>query len=245
MKKIKETLSGGFYIFESKAAANSNYIEKISEAKLLLIYANYFLKDYLVIYDYLITKDGWQMAVKLKSSSEILSAQGDEKVDFPDETMIWRIISERIRLFISTYAKKANYLRGRQGSFVRNSYEKYYFQTLKEAKSHLGLMRNQLVKMYQRKPKYRGLKSHYCIPKKLGQGSIFLCSKDIKKLKYDRGIKMELPVFIGLEDFVVPELVRFTKNQHHSNNHPSKHPIQIPKTSPNLLKTSQKTDLIS
>lgn len=213
MKQVKKTKCNGFYIFESRAAANSNYIENLREARELMVYANYFFSGYLKIYDYLITKDGWQMAIKVLSAEEIgfahcfgnRSKPGDLKLE-----EIWRIISERVRLFIATYSRQTNLRRERTGSFVHSSYERFYFDSLYEAKAHLAKMRNQQLRMYQKKKKYRGLKTHYKIEKIIGKGSIFLCSKDVNSANRKISRISERQSLQDFTKLVVPELVKNT-----------------------------------
>ncbi len=168
MIKTKEMYSSGFYIIESLAAANSNYIESIAEAKLLMTYARYYLKKYLTVHDYIITRHGWQMAVIIHDSHQTADNQDD-----------WRLISEQMRLFISTYVRRINFLRGRSGTLVHSNYRRYYFSSWNEAQAHLNAMRQQRIRLYQRKKKYRGIKFHYQIDREVAQGSIFLCSKEL------------------------------------------------------------------
>ncbi len=181
MKSTKAFYPDGFYIFESTASANSNYIENLKEAKLMLTYFDYYLKDYLELQEYCIDQHGFHMAVKLKKAEDILVSYrmhgGSEDIDITD---MWRIISNRMRLFLSTYVRRINFLRGRQGVLVRNSYRRYFFENLEEALEHLENMREQKMALYQRKKKYWGLKKHYRIDHSAGEGSVILCSKDLK-----------------------------------------------------------------
>lgn len=169
---------GCFYLFQGKASANSLFIEDLKEAKQFIILANYYLKGYLKIHEYLLTMDGWNFIVRLNSDQEILSKAliGDETMD----DTVWRIISERMRIILSTFVRFTNKKQGRTGSKVHSSYERFIFSTLSEAKSYLELMRKGEIKLCQRKKKYRGQKSHYEVPEKLGKGSIFLNSVNLR-----------------------------------------------------------------
>lgn len=213
MIKTKKVYEAGFYILESKVAANGNYIENIEEANQLLIYARYFMKDYLVIHDYIITRHGWHMAVKINSKQSKDKSESEE---------YWRQISERVRLFISIYAKRVNHWRKRSGTLVHSNYSRYYFETLEEATSHLNKMRSQKLKLYQKKKKYRGVKYHYRIDKILEKGSIFLCSKELRE--GGRAIVKEIGFqsFWGLQDLVGPELINFTLKVHRIQTHTKK-----------------------
>ncbi len=189
----KKVFPQGFYIFESRAAANSNYIENMSEAKLLLRYANYFLKDVLIIHDYVITRHGWLFAVKIKAPE----TQSDLK-----RYSYWRKVSNRVRLCISTYVRAVNFRRGRSGALVHSNFKKYAFNNLTHALSLLNKIRNQKIKLYQRRKKYRGIKYHYKVRKNRAKGSIFLCSKYLKKEMKTLKDQVGSQVFKPLEDLV-------------------------------------------
>ena len=214
MRKIKQIGANGFYIFHGEVAANSNFIETLDEAKQFLIYANFFLKDYLTVYEYVITRHEWHMIVKLNSKEDLLACDtSGEGGEFEDD-MVWRIVSERMRLFLSNYVRCVNRMRGRSGTLVHSSYQRYYFETLTEAKTVIDSIRKQSFRFYRRKRKYRGLKKHYKIPRKLGRGSIFLCSRELKKEdKVGRNF-LENQYLNGLEDLVLSNLINLTLKSH-------------------------------
>ncbi len=206
MKRTKEIFTQGYYVFESRVAANSNYIEDIREARALMCYANYYLKDYLHIYDYVITRHGWQFIVRIRGFKTL---QKNSKHEIR-RGEVWRIISERIRLFISSYVRYINRKRGRTGVLVHSSYERFYFESVEEAVVYLEKLRNQQIKLYQRKKRYRGLKKHYSIGKEEGKGSIFLCSKELK-----RDFRRWNVQFIQyVQPFVLRELVKKSLSNH-------------------------------
>jgi len=212
MKKCKELKPDHVYVFTSKSAANSNYIESISEAKKIFTYASYFLKNYLNIYEYNITRHGFQMVVKIKNLEQLNDAENIQL----DRSQITNLISERMRLFISHYVICINKMRGRTGSLVHSKYEKQAFESILEAREWVENIRKKTKVMYQRKRKYRGLKSHYRIPKRLGKGSIFLCSKELEK--YISRKKKEGQKFIfnqvlrDFQELVVPNKQLFSSS---------------------------------
>jgi len=219
MKKIKHTQANGFYIFTGRSNANSCFIEKISHAKQFLIYGNYFLKGYLKIYDYVITRDEWILVVKIKSKKELIDRVG------VDSEEVWRIISERMRLFLSTFVRVTNNQKGRTGCLVHSRYERMYFDSLDEAKVVIDKIRKQQIKFYNSRKKYRGLKIHYRIGVKLGAGSVFLCSKDRAEMKRKLG---EVFDFIDLGRLVLQNMVTFTHSTHNQTQFPYSHPPNHP-----------------
>lgn len=208
MKKLKEVQATGFYVFKGRSNANSCFIEKLCHARKFLLYANYFLKNYLVIYDYLISKDGWSMVVKVNNQKQIHKATGN------NEEVIWRIISERVRLFLSTFVRVTNKEKGRTGCLVHSGYERYFFDNKEEALKYISDLRNKQIKFYSRKKKYRSLKTHYRISSDVSKGSIFLCSKELLKKKREVLEFSEIFDFVDLTKLVVEEFVNSTLIQH-------------------------------
>ena len=196
MQKVKKIEANNFYVFSGRSNANSCFIEKIIHAKKFLIYANFFLKSYLSIYDYIITKDGWSMVVKIKSSKQIRKSSKSEDIE------IWKIISEQVRLFLSIFVRVTNKKKGRTGCLVHSGYERFRFESKSEAIEYISRLRKQQVAFYSKKKKYRSLKTHYTIPMKIAKGSIFLCSKDIRKMRKEKLKFSEVIDFVDLRDLV-------------------------------------------
>lgn len=228
MIRIKKTKGNCFYLFQGKASANSLFIEDLKEAKQFIILANYYLKGYLKIHNYLLTMDGWNLVVRLNSNKTILSKASNLEDDLSDD-LIWRIISERMRILMSTFVRFTNKKQGRTGSKVHSSYERFLFSSLKEANGYLEMMRKGQVRLCQKKKKYRGRKSHYNIPEKLGKGSIFLNSANVSDRKTAIIKRMESIVFIESKEHVLLKWINKSLNSHsidknqffHSQNHQS------------------------
>lgn len=139
-------------------------------AKLFFRYCDYYLKDYIDVQEYALNQDGWAMLIKIKSSKTIRKyyekvtsrrkSKKDLEVSFT--TMpIWKILSERVRLFISTYVRMSNKILGREGSLVRRKYKRYRFDSLTQAQSYVSKLRNGGHDTQQTEEKYRGLSEHF------------------------------------------------------------------------------------
>lgn len=212
MKEIKKTKANGFYLFKGRVSADSSFIESVSESRHFSIYVNYYLKHYLQIYDYVINQDGWQMVVKLKSEKEINSAYFQDE---PDGIEVWRIISEQIRKCLSSYVVKVNRMRGRTGSLVHSSYERYYFTTLTEAQMEINKIRNRAVEMGQKSKKYSGKKEHYRVTEEDGKGSIYLGSLEgVNQRERVGSLELESFMNTGLTDLVLSNLISFSIKLH-------------------------------
>lgn len=200
MIKIKNIVAKGYYLFQGRASANSSFIEDLNEAKKFVILANFYFEGYLKIHDYLLTQDGWSFIVRInsvKSISKVVSLESEGELD---ESQIWRLVSERMRIFLSTFVKFTNKKQRRTGSKVHSSYERFMFETLPEAKAYVEKLRKGMIKHCQSRRKYRAKKSHYRIPTKLGNGSIFLSSRKLrKKMKNCKKRLEEMEVIKGLK----------------------------------------------
>ncbi len=222
MKKIKKIQATGFYLLQGRSSANSCFIESLEDSRSFLRYANYYLKDYVTIYEYLLTQDGWLMLVRIRPMGEFPESA------VQDGIACWRIISERIRLLLSTYVRVSNRAKGRTGSLVHSSYERYYFERLSEGIRVINDIRHQRLKLYEGKKKYRGLKWHYRIPARLGKGSVLLCSRDVRRKKKEAYKMLECLAFKGFTKLVLQDFIETTKSlqiiQNHSHHHTPKHP---------------------
>ena len=146
MTQTNELSPGGYYIFESLSSSKSAYFNSDEEIRIFRVLLSRYLGKYIHIHRIYIDVGGYQLLLKLKGKQSIISqyskecAQRDklERTDFIAEP--WRIISEKIRIFHSTYAKTVNKLRGREGVLVKNKYAKYYFEDLDEATKYVAIM---------------------------------------------------------------------------------------------------------
>ncbi|MDA9773946.1 hypothetical protein N9B82_03225 [Saprospiraceae bacterium] len=213
MKKTKTIVFQGFYIFSGRACANCCFVENLDNAKKFISYMNFYFKGYLKVYDYNLSKDGWQLAVKLGKRSSVLKQL--KKQDFvdqiPADDLCWKIVSERVRLFLSTFVRVTNKDRGRTGTLVHGVYDRYYFTSLKEAKSYLNDMRQQRIKHYKTGSKYIGLESQYEID---AIGSVFLSSKAGVRRKLRSKREVKVLYFKGIRDLVLESAIRMTKSLH-------------------------------
>lgn len=226
MKEIKNIGFEGFYIFRGKACANSCFIENVGHAKQFVTYMNFYLKGYLKVYDYCLSKDGWELAVKLADKESILAKTDASHIDKinSDDELCWRIVSERVRLFLSTYVRVTNRSRGRTGTLVHNSYGRLHFTKLKNAIQYLNDMRQQRFKYYEEGAKYAGLEEHYEID---AIGSVFLSSRAGTRRKIFGEKKVDVLYYKAITSLVLQEAVKFTKSIHTYTKAPKTSKIQL------------------
>lgn len=229
--------AGEFYLIESTASANSVYFETDSLARLFFRYYDYYLKDYIHVEEYVLNADGWAMLIKVKSAKTIrkhynvVDLNGARSVESikGKTNEIWRILSERVRLFISTYVRVSNRLLGREGSLVRRKYGRYQFDSLEEAKNYVATIRNAKHELKQSKEKYRGFKEHFRMRGTILTNPLMssmwveMCAvEECVQKKLVENFGMELPVFKGIGSLVVP---KFKLSENDTKPHPQKPPI--------------------
>lgn len=221
MKKSKEMRAGCLYMFKSIACSNTVYFEALDNTKSFLQIANQHLKEYLHIHEYMLCKDGWVFIARLKSKENIQMAYAKKRKKYkkpPKEIAVWKIISEQVRLFIAKYVTHYNAITKREGVLVKRPYERYYFETLSEAKRVIKRIRRRLVGLQQGKKMYRAKKGHYRIPKKLGKGGIYLSSKRRRRVEGELRNELELSVFQRVKRKVltksIEKRIKFTLNTH-------------------------------
>lgn len=216
MEQIQKMEPGKYYVLESSASANSVYFETDALARLFFRYCNYYLKNCLYIREYALNQDGWVMLVKIKSAKTIRKYFGtihskrkikSTVLESADSKPIWRILSERIRLFISTYVRMSNKVLGREGSLVRRTYTRYQFDSLNQAQAYISTIRENKHQLQQSKKKYCGLTEHFRM-----SGTVLTnplrSSLWIEKCSYTAQIRVELEKIFGEECKVLKGLGR-------------------------------------
>ena len=155
MQKTIQLESGGLYMIESLSSGNSGYFENSEEIKIFKNLFKRYLGKYVEIYKQYISCEGYQIMLRVRSSSvirRIYKISNNKRgrvgrIEFVMEP--WRIVSEQIRILHSVYVKVVNKIRGRKGVLVQQRYSRYYFVDEEEL---MAYMKNMEV----RKKKVRG-----------------------------------------------------------------------------------------
>jgi hypothetical protein len=146
MKNTHELKTGGFYVFESLCSANSIFFKSEIEINLFKKLIKQHLTRFLDITKLYIDTNGYQIVVRIKQRRTVLKNYKEdckEKQKTPKLELLntpWKIISEKMRIFKSTFVKAINRLRGREGVLVKNSFKKVYFETLEEYEKYIVRM---------------------------------------------------------------------------------------------------------
>ena len=158
MKNTHELKTGGFYVFESLASANSVFFKSEKEIKIFKKLFKLYVSRYMDINKLYVDASGYQAVVRIKQRKTLLKnyrTECNEKKRDPKKEIVknpWRIISEKMRIFKSIFVKAINKLRGREGVLVKHSFKKYYFESIEEynlyvvemeSGKHISSQRNQ------------------------------------------------------------------------------------------------------
>jgi len=141
MIPIKQMQADQLYLIEGTSVANSPFFENEADCKLFLSLADKYLADYLTIACFQNSRDGWVMMVTTKSAAVIRTAYEDRrrqskkcKEDCAHHE-IWRMLSDQIRIMLSTYVKATNENTGRTGGKVSGKYKRFVFESVEEAEA--------------------------------------------------------------------------------------------------------------
>lgn len=209
------------YMIRGASAANSPFFENEEDCKLFLAYADRFLKDYLRITSFQNNRDGWVMLIVTHSAVDIKRAYYTRRASSKkcqkefEYKEVWQMLSDQIRIFLSTYVKATNRKTGRTGGKVRCRYERFVFDDESEALAmREALEREIYYPQAQEIKRYRPARALHRMRKKLLRTSIYVscylltCREKVREL----GLAcLDLGVFVS---GVARHLIKRTR-QHH------------------------------
>jgi len=141
MIPVKQMQANQLYLIEGTSVANSPFFENEADCELFLSLADKYLTDYLSINCFQNSRDGWAMIATTKSAEAIRTAYENRrkqskkcKVDCAHHE-IWKMLSDQIRILLSTYVKATNENTGRTGGKVRGKFKRFVFESVEEAEA--------------------------------------------------------------------------------------------------------------
>ncbi len=208
------------YLIRGSGVANSPFFETEEDCKLFLQYVDRFLRSYMTINLFQNNCDGWAMIVSTKSTEDIKQAYKERRARSKkckktcSYNEVWKILSDQVRILLSTYVKATNQKTGRKGGKVRSSYERFVFESPEEAQTMQMLMKKQRYRQQQPCKRYRPARKLHRIRKKLMKSSPFLscASSGVAEKMVKIGIRcLNLTVLVG---DVLRHLVQVTLYYH-------------------------------
>lgn len=171
------------YLIRGASTASSAFFEGVHDCKVFLELADRFLSNYLRITCFQNNRDGWAMIIATKSEAEIKRAYLARracskkcKKDY-EYSEVWRMLSDQIRIFLSTYVRTTNFSSGRSGAKVRRRYERFVFESEEEAMTARASLESEYYNLEQPCKKYRPRKKSHQMRKKLLRKSVYASSR--------------------------------------------------------------------
>lgn len=156
------------FIISGGASANSLFLEDKSSHEIFFDYFKRFVEPMVDLIHYKLTKTGWVLLIKTKSKLEINSAylRQRNKSDKSDRTKDLiepqRMLSEHLRMFLSNFAKRCNYILGRGGVWVKKRVENLRITNEKQYSKQFDLICDlQACNYRQLKKKYQAREDQY------------------------------------------------------------------------------------
>ncbi len=197
MLQIKKMAARHVYLIRGASVANSPFFESEDDCKLFLQYVDRYLSSYMTVNMFQNNHDGWAMIVSTRSSDEIKKAYKNRREQSKKckkknkYTEVWRMLSDQVRILLSTYVKATNQKTGRKGGKVRCSYERFVFVSAEEAQAVHSQMEQQRHDQRQPRKRYRPAKKLHKIRKKLLRSSPYLsCAPfDVEEKMAEIGVR--------------------------------------------------------
>lgn len=183
MRQIKKMQANHMYLIRGASTANSPFFESEGDCRLFLELADRFLGNYVTISSFQNNRDGWMMIIVTRSSREIkrayylrraLSSKCKKACEYKE---VWRMLSDQIRIFLSTYVKTTNYRSGRMGGKVRCRYERFVFDNEEEAVALKEMMEREYCLQAQQQRRYRPARKLHRMRKRLIRTSVYVSSR--------------------------------------------------------------------
>ncbi len=180
MRKIKKMQADHVYLIRGASVSNSPFFETEDDCKYFLKLADEHLEPYLKINNFQNNRDGWLMIISTNSSDAIKKAyklrrsHSKKCKKVHEHKEIWRMLSDQVRILLSTYVKGANARSGRSGGKVKSNYERFVFESTEEVLEMKEKMESERVTLGQRLKRYRPSKKMHSLKKRSLRSSIYM-----------------------------------------------------------------------
>lgn len=220
MIEIQQMQANHMYLIEGTSSANSAFFEDEGDCKDFLRLADKYLGDYLTVNSFQNKKDGWAMIITTKSARVIRRAYKDRRAKSKkckkgfEHHEVWRMLSDQVRIWQSTFVKLSNQKTGRTGGKVSAKYRRYVFESKEEAEEMRRNLSKRSYNQAQPIKRYRASKKLFRMKKKVVKRSIYLsCGLlNLKKNVVKLGLNcLDLSAFV---DDVLRHLIDNTLNHH-------------------------------
>ncbi len=138
MLETKEMHPGGYYLLKSLSCGRNCYFETAEEARIFKVLLKRYLGKIIEIHKLYLSSEGYDILVRIRSKAILIREyenrvkRGGKEIDCRFIEEPWRIVSEQIRVFHSTYVRMVNKMRDRKGVLVQRRYSRYVFSSEEE-----------------------------------------------------------------------------------------------------------------
>lgn len=168
MIKTEKFSCNSYYMFESLSSGRSSYFESGEEVKLFKKLFELHLSKHVELHRMYLFTEGYQLLVRTRHRSTILNnfrkkkAKQGKTVNIEYILEPWRVISEQMRIFMSSYVRQVNSMRGREGVLVKSRYNRYFFTDANDLNAYVAERaihdkKSQRIKRYRVGKKWRKL----------------------------------------------------------------------------------------
>lgn len=203
MKRNTKLKTNELYLLSSESVSKNLYFETEKD----IIYANQIINKYIKyigeVIDYMISPSGWLILIKTNSKETLLSlikqkpnkSSTIKKAIRKKETGV--IISEILRIIISSISRQINRNNNRKGAVVKGNFNRYVLKSLDMVATIIKKMKDGIIEINSQRKKYQvkkslwwkieffrkrsGIVSSKARVKKVEKGLITLAFKDISK----------------------------------------------------------------
>ena len=220
MKRIKRMQADHIYLIEGAVTANSSFFENEVDCKDFMRLADKHLGEYLWINSFQNNRDGWVMIITTKSAQTIRDAyhlrRSRSKKCKPScaHYEIWRMLSDQIRILLSSYVKMTNASTGRTGGKVRGNYKRYIFESVEEVKQMKETLSKQKYDQSQELKRYRSSKKLFSVKSKELKRSIYMSCARLSSVSNVLKLGLNCLNLAGLMMDVLRHLVHATFDHH-------------------------------
>jgi len=179
-----------------------------------------YLADYVFVNCFQNSRDGWAMIITTKSAEVIRSAYKDRRKQSKKcnkdcaHHEIWRMLSDQIRILLSTYVKATNETTGRTGGKVRGKYKRFVFESVEEAEAVKDELLNLKYDQAQELKRYQPSKKLYRVKNRQKKQSVYMGCALLKSKEMVRKLGMRCLDLAGSAIVVLRQLVKTTFEFH-------------------------------
>ena len=204
MKQIKKMQANHLYLIQGASGANSSFFENEADCKIFMSLADEHLGDYLSIIGFQNNRDGWVMIIKSKLEDEIRQAyrlrrkRSNKCRPSFEHHEVWRILSDQVRIMLSTYVKRTNAKSGRTGGKVRGNYKRFVFESAEEVEQMKQTLMSLEYDQSQNLKRYRPSKKLFSVKKKRLRKSAYMSCARLTHANVARKLGLRCFLFCDL-----------------------------------------------